>query len=195
MPAVTKGRGRQAYERSVQTPLLEPDEKPAGYPDIASMLADWRQQAESITVTDAELAAWYAAQCRAAWDATAALFGKVNRNLDRLPDDTTDPTWAKWWRQEATLRVSYRTLELLREKGHILICLSHGVEGAEIPPEMWEPLTHRGILTGEGPNTWLRYCLSCMQDGIDQDAARLALEYAKPIDRERLRKIGYRGKL
>lgn len=101
-------------------------------------------------VTERELAERWVEQCRHVADHITALQAALDHNLPLLRD-ADDPRWERYWLIEARRRYEEETLALLSRRLHALFCPNCDAEG----------LSLRGLLGGEGPLAWSRYCEPC----------------------------------
>lgn len=166
-----------------------------------------------LNIDDALLTEWFNRQF-AHWQAHAAkVHGALSQRWAAMRGRSfpvEDPTWLKFYELEMRFQhamgrpgtpemaryfppVGAGTIPLLRERGHVLVCRQHGIEGVE--PEEWESLplridvapaaftmgqlykalAHRGIfdLPESGDyGQWERDCEKCARDLIKAQAER-----------------------
>lgn len=143
---------------------------PTGFMSLADLMESQRRQAEKIPAAVLDrLTEWFDAQVAAETELRDKLAATFQQNVDRADDEKWQPDdsrWPKVWELSARAMYADITIEMLGKRGHILVCPNHGVRGADVEQQWWEPLSLRGTLVdGDGAMAWTRYCERCSKSG------------------------------
>lgn len=142
----------------------------AGFDSLAALMAAQRETAatvpaEIVAALPAMLAQQLAAE-RDLRDRLAAAFEDGVAKGDAGGWKWSDARWEKVWTLDARLMYADTTVQLIEDRGHVMVCPNHGVRGVDIDQRWWEPLSLLGTLPdGGGAMAWTRYCERCSQTG------------------------------